>query len=60
MAYQAIDDSVIFSTTNKDDFGNDSHHKVDGDVLPEVVQGVTVQEKSSGLHVSPDQVNRFI
>lgn len=48
-AYQAIDNSVVLRSSNKDDLGNHSRRKIDGDISSEVVQRVAIKEKSTSL-----------
>jgi hypothetical protein len=47
---QAVDDPVVFGTTDEDDLGDHGDDKVDGDAVAEVVEGVAVQDQGAGLH----------
>lgn len=55
MQYQAIDNSVVLSTTNKNNLSNNGQNEIDWDFVSKVVQCSSIKKKSSCL-----QHERFI
>ncbi|RWW43088.1 hypothetical protein BHE74_00051283 [Ensete ventricosum] len=45
LRYQSIDDSVVLCSSKEHDLSDDGNNKIDGDVLTEVIQCVSIKEK---------------